>query len=351
MKELKLPAGCVWPPRLTALPACAVEIFCNCSFVRWPRQNTSALTATVDHAYLIHYRRNVRRGAFQRDQMRALGLDVSMVTGYDREDIDRHNRACLLTTSRQHDLKISRFRTRMHAPEEASALSASIKLYAALFDMLSKGFQSTLVFEDDALIRWQHVPLLANVLRWMVEGAPITTAMRSNPAPDARRPALGSSVAGHGGVGEASRVRPRRHDDSSVSSRISAVYFGSYTQDGTDLMPVGLSPRNRCINATSGHKECYHRDILPAIGVALTARAAAHIVSHVPILGHIDMLLSALVVPSCPCRPEQGEGCYILKPYVAVPGALQTEESIKGRWNAGGDEREREGHWPRRLMA
>ena len=340
MKELKLPAGCAWPPALERLPACAVEIFCNCSFVRWQRQNASALTGVVDHAYLIHYRRNVRRGAFQQEQMRGLGLDVSMVTGYDREDIDSHNRACLLTTSRQYDMKISRYRSRMHAPEESSALSASIKLYAALFDLVAKGWRSALVLEDDVLIRWQHLPLLANVLRWMASGVPVTTPMRLNPAsaaPDTRRaPGLAPSLAGHGVSSDATRARQRRHDDAGRSASISAVYFGSYTQEGTDLMPTGLSPRNRCINATSGHKECYHRDILPAIGVALGARAAAHVVSHaVPIVGHIDMLLSALVVPSCPCRPEQGAGCYILKPYVAVPGALQTEESIKGRWNAG----------------
>ena len=48
----------------------------------------------------------------------------------------------------------------MHALNP-SYISQVVKLFAALYDMLSGGHATALILEDDAVVRFEHLPSLA----------------------------------------------------------------------------------------------------------------------------------------------------------------------------------------------
>ena len=57
---------------------------------RFPRR-----LAAVEHAYMLVYSRDMHRLAFQRIQMPMLGVDASLVTGYDLEELTAAHRTCV----------------------------------------------------------------------------------------------------------------------------------------------------------------------------------------------------------------------------------------------------------------
>ena len=111
------------------LPSCARQLLSRPGtlrpLVRAPQCAGCTNLSSVAHAYLLHYKRNVERYAFQRMQLRRLGLNVSVVAGYDAEDVDEAVRACVLRPG-----------SRMAAPY----VSQTLKLYAALADMVANTF-------------------------------------------------------------------------------------------------------------------------------------------------------------------------------------------------------------------
>ena len=114
------------------IPSCAREIFLNCSMVRVPpAANATSKLLAVDHAYLIHYTGFPVRRKYQMQQLPRLGLNLSVVTGYDYNHITGHNRACLMSNSPSQDAKLgdaSTDRLNMHTYKTAY-FSQTIKLY------------------------------------------------------------------------------------------------------------------------------------------------------------------------------------------------------------------------------
>ena len=148
------------PPPVTLeslqLEDCAVEIYQNCSFERHSAQPNTSAALPVDHAYVLHYTRNARRLSMQREQLPQLHIPFSIVTGYDREDIDGHHRACVLTRSARQDISRS---INLHRMDSAYT-SQVIKLLASLYDMMRHRQRTALIMEDDAIIRCPHSRVL-----------------------------------------------------------------------------------------------------------------------------------------------------------------------------------------------
>jgi hypothetical protein len=247
------------------IPRCAREIFANCTIERlpatWPENGslTGRRLLAVDMAYVMHYRGNLRRLKFQREQLPKLGVPVSFVTGYDREDVDGHNRACLLTTSRSQDARVN-----MHELDLAYT-SQVIKLLAALYDMLRARHTVVLTLEDDAVIQLPNVRLL---------------------------------------------------DEAAASLRgeFSIIFSGSYSTSGKDSLIDGFYLKDRT------HVPDYRGDgrMMPAVGCVVTAAGARHMLSRAyPIRGPIDVFMSDAQVPSSPKRDV-----WVFKPYAFVPGAF-----------------------------
>eukprot|EP00966_Prymnesium_polylepis_P199849 4631579-Prymnesium_polylepis.1 len=254
------------------IPSCAREIFLNCSMQRVPpAANATTRLLAVDHAYLIHYTGFPMRRTYQLHQLPRLGLNLSVVTGYDYNQITGHNRACLLSNSPSQDAKLGKEedapRLNMHERKTAY-FSQTIKLYAALYDMLLAGHRSVLIMEDDGVVRFEHLPKLNVVLRGLAEGG-----------------------------------------------NWSIVFSGSYNPRGTDGLREGFWPKDE------EHVPTYRSlgRMMPAVGVITSIRGARHVVKSLPISAPIDMALSDSRIPSSPRH-----GLFYFKPYCFTPGNFGT---------------------------
>lgn len=255
----------------THVRSCAQEIFLNCSMMRIPPEpSATTKLLAVDHAYLIHYTGFPIRRMYQLKQLPRLGLNLTIVTGYDYNQISGHNRACLLSVSPSQDAILGRGRgaewLNMHEKKSAY-FSQTIKLYAALYDMLIAGHRSVLTMEDDIVVRFEHLPKLNAVLAKLAVG------------------------------------------------NWSIVFSGSYNPKGRDGLRDGFFPKDEV------HVPPYRSAgrMMPAVGVIISARGALHVLRSLPILAPIDMALSDSRIASSP-----REGLYYLKPYCFTPGAFGT---------------------------
>ena len=259
--------------RIPALPECALEMLRNCSFDRFQPSQHAAPALPVDHAYVIHYTANVHRRAHQMRQLPKLGIRYSFVTGYDRDYIDRRNRACVLTSSPRLDLDLGgNKKLDMHKANPAY-ISQVIKLYAALYDMLASGHSSALILEDDAVIRGEGLPMLA-------------TAMKS------------------------------------LHGNYTIIYSGSYSPDGKDDLPYSLYPKD------ASHIPSYRGPgrMMPAVGCILSAAGAAHVLRWgLPIRAPVDMTLSDSRVKAAPRHRA-----FVFKPYAFTPAAFGNSSSSFG---------------------
>lgn len=131
-------------PILRQLPACAAALLSRCNFLRIEQRFTTPFTSLVGRAYLIHYTRNSRRLQFQREQLPRLGIEVSIVAGYDGEDLSQADRACITLPDGRQDVASAG-----NSSLATAYLSQTVKLYAALYDMLWHGIQLAFIFEDD----------------------------------------------------------------------------------------------------------------------------------------------------------------------------------------------------------
>lgn len=100
----------------------------------------------VDRAYLLVWGRNPSpaRGVFQRVQLARLGIDVKFVVGCDQEELSLRQRNCIFGEG----AKLSG----MYA-------SQLVKLWAALYDMVSDGLRRALFLEDDVVVHFDRLPV------------------------------------------------------------------------------------------------------------------------------------------------------------------------------------------------
>lgn len=159
----------------------------------------------------------------------------------------------------------------MHVGNSAY-ISQVIKLFAALYDALRNGYRRILVMEDDAVIRFDHLPNLQKHL----------TELHGN---------------------------------------FSIVYSGSYNPKGTDGLREGLYPKDYT------HVPGYRGPgrMMPAVGSVLSAAGAAHILSSGRIRGPVDMTMSDWRLPSAPKK-----GAYVSKPFAFTPGAYGSTGIFSG---------------------
>ena len=254
------------------IPSCAREIFLNCSMQRIPpAANATSKLLAVDHAYLIHYTGFPVRRRYQLQQLPRLGLNLTIVTGYDYNHITGHNRACLLSNSPSQDAKLGpepdADRLNMHTFKTAY-FSQTIKMYAALYDSIRSGYNSVLTMEDDAVVRFEHLPGLNKVL-------------------------YGLNLGGNWSI----------------------VFSGSYNPRGTDGLRDGFWPKDE--THVPGYRSLGR--MMPAVGVITSVRGARHIVKSLPIQAPIDMSFSDSRIASSPRH-----GLYYYKPYCFTPGAFGT---------------------------
>ena len=178
---------------LHALSACARSIFENCEMDhlhadrRFPRR-----LAAVEHAYMLVYSRDVHRLTFQRIQMPMLGVDASLVTGYDLEELTSAHRTCV-------------FGAAAAARPATKYSSQLVKLWSVFFDIVRRRRHWSLVFEDDAIAQLDRLWAVDAALR-LLHGA------------------------GH---------------NATVSPPPAVVHLSSYHPIGHDMVPCGLQPRHR----------------------------------------------------------------------------------------------------------
>jgi hypothetical protein len=235
-----------------------------------PAPNVTTKLLAVDHAYLIHYTGFPIRLMYQLQQLPRLGLNLTIVTGYDYNHITGHNRACLLSDSPSQDAKLGTGedteRLNMHEMKSAY-FSQTIKMYAALYDMLRAGHHSVLTMEDDAIVRFEHLPKLNAVLAKL------------------------------------------------EAKNWTMVFSGSYNPEGRDGLRDGFFSKDKVhIPAYRGAGR-----MMPAVGVITSARGAWHVLHSLPIQAPIDMALSDSRIVSSPRH-----GLYYFKPYCFTPGAFGT---------------------------
>ena len=154
---------------------------------RFPRR-----LAAVDHAYMLVYSRDMHRLAFQRIQMPMLGVDASLVTGFDLEELSSAHRTCV-------------FGAAAAARPATKYSSQLVKLWSIFFDIVRRRRHWSLVFEDDAIAQPDRLWAVDSALR-LLHGA------------------------GH---------------NATVSPPPSVVHLSSYHPIGHDMVPCGLQPRHR----------------------------------------------------------------------------------------------------------
>jgi hypothetical protein len=233
----------------------------------------------VDHAYLLLYGRNAMRARYQRAQLAQLGVNVSVVAAYDREDIDGTVRACTdLVDSARYSIDAG---VSIGHANQTGRFSASLKLYVALYDGVARGFSTTLVLEDDVRVHWPRLAALGRAIR----------NASAQPPPE----------------------------------RMTLLFAGSYSENGFDAL---------CCHGTASEPTLrlrppgYHRyGLMAAVGVVVNRPGALHVLRSLPITDHNDVLLSDRRT-----RSGAQRGLWYFKPYPFTPaGELQHESSFGRR--------------------
>ena len=278
-----------------SLSRCANALLQACAMERYTASRSPLLS--VDHVYVLHYTRNAQRRAFQLEQLPRLGINFSLVSGLDREAIDRRVRACLLTKSPAENLDLEQpegdsgsWTLNMHAHNKSAYVSQVAKLLAALRGMLHARHRHALVLEDDASVRWSAISLLQHAL-------------------------------------------------SALAGNFSIVYAGSYTPDRTDdlfnrdPLPTGLYLKDsQHVPPSRGGGR-----MMAATGSVLSAAGAAHVLAHaIPIRGSLDLMMSDWRLPSAP-----QEKAYVFKPFTFRPRQQLQQEGLPGEAKRQARERDR----------
>lgn len=115
----------------------------------------------VDRAYVLLWSHSPdgNRSAFQRVQLRRLGIPTRLVVGCDQEDLTPAQRACMFGSKMYGMPKLPK--------DERKYASQLVKLWAALLDFARSGLAWSLFVEDDVVVQFPRLPsvnfVLANV--------------------------------------------------------------------------------------------------------------------------------------------------------------------------------------------
>jgi hypothetical protein len=97
----------------------------------------------VDEIYVLHYTRSVGRRDHIDALFKSMGIRATLVTPFDREDLNASDRDCILHRERRSCVP---FRCLTE-----SEISLAFKFLTALHDMVRKGHRHALLFEDDVV--------------------------------------------------------------------------------------------------------------------------------------------------------------------------------------------------------
>ena len=245
---------------LAALPTCAEAIFRACRMEVLQNVTRPPRLHSVSHAYLILHTRDRMRSNWQRVQLAQLGITVTLVLGYDGEDLLQHHLACLFPPPARFAATRS---NRTGAPQQKYA-SQLVKLWSAAYHMRYFAIPRALVFEDDVVVHFSRLATL-----------------------DAAVVHLNKRYA-----------------------RWSALFLSSYNPAGEDAQPTGLLEKHYVVNRTGG--------LMPGVATLLSARGALHLSTHIPIRARgLDMALSDSRESSAPVQ-----SAFFLKPYPFTAGAF-----------------------------
>lgn len=243
----------------------------------------------VSHVYLTHYTLNARRRAFQLRQLPTFGVNASIVTALDASQTDESVRcpALVSSTTRMIGANVS-------VGSSRNQLSATLKLYVALYDMYAHRWARALVLEDDALVRWEFASGL-----WEAVG-------NATASPPTRQ----SCEAG----------LPKQSCTYPESERLSLFFLGSYNVDGQDSFCCSAPPGS---GAKLKPPRWRGHGLMPAVATIVARRGARHLLQSLPITNPIDMTLSDSRTPS-----GRQPGQWVSKPYAFVPSPeLQAERT------------------------
>lgn len=121
----------------------------------------------IDHAYMLLYSRGTRV-QFQRVQMPMLGVDVSLVTGYDREELTTAQRKCVFgeaMASRMASIAQNATLAARWTREGDMYHSQLIKLWSVFYDIVRAQRRWSLIMEDDAIVHPDRLPAVDAALR------------------------------------------------------------------------------------------------------------------------------------------------------------------------------------------
>ena len=261
----------------------------------------------VDHAYLIHYSRAKERRAFQLQQLPLLGLNISVVMAYDRQEIGREVLACTGLV----DVGVPMLGTNLSIASEPAYLSQSLKLHVALYHMAIHGWRVAMILEDDVVVRWEYVGFF---------GAAVLNA-----------------TAGRDPAGWLPRAKVHKWLDRppvSAEYGFSVLFGGSYDPGGNDMVCCSDGP---LANVTRPKpRDLRGFGMMPISGAAITAASVQHVLRSLPFSNAYDIVLADSRVAS-----GNQSGQWLIKPCAFVPSAVLQKGKIvthqhqvheRGKW-------------------
>mmetsp|Transcript_35282 Transcript_35282/g.92588 ORF Transcript_35282/g.92588 Transcript_35282/m.92588 type:complete len:438 (+) Transcript_35282:19-1332(+) len=130
------------------LPQCVQDILGACGMETLAQQPRSELAWALDvgQVFALVYTRG-NRITFQRAQLSHFSLTgVSLVTGYDAEDITQQHIDCLFAKHPEYARRANRFASQL------------LKLWSALWRVHTRGLRNALILEDDAIVHPARLP-------------------------------------------------------------------------------------------------------------------------------------------------------------------------------------------------
>ena len=226
----------------------------------------------IEHVFLLHAAGNHIRLAFQQSQLPQLGINTSIVGAFNKVDLGQAVRSCLHIAS-PHVFgwtKSGHENVSIADPRRSARLSASLKLYVALYDMARRALRTALILEDDVRIHWGRVDLLV---------AAVANATRAPPPNELR-----------------------------------VLFAGSYAPSGWDPLCCKTDEQSLDVYVRLRPLETRGTGLMPATGVVVSAAGARHLLSHLPIRDNNDVLLSVASTMTGSQR-----GLWYMKPYPFSP--------------------------------
>ena len=217
------------------LPTCATSIFDSCATEHLAPAISTPLLKQVTHAYLIMYSRDRVRSVWQRVQLPQIGINTTIITGNDAEELGHRTLKCLFGSER---------------PElSLKYASQLVKLWTAVYLMVQTGVSRALFFEDDVVVRFSHLASIDRALVYLDTHTPEWTGL----------------------------------------------FLSSYNPSGEDSLWNGLLPRR----AGAPWIPYRAGGIMAGVGNVLSERGARHLLHSLPIRAHgLDAALSDSREPS-----------------------------------------------------